>query len=99
MRIVYHPEASRDLEEMVDFYQERRMGLGARFFEGVTSTLEHLSAFPEMGRLDLAGYRVFRVSGFPINLLYKAFPSHLFVVAVAHQRRKQGFWLDRDQSS
>ena len=94
MKLVYHPEASDEPNETVKFYQGRRTGLGNRFLENVISTLETISHFPKIGQMDQAGYRVFRVKGFPFNVL-KPYPDYIFIVAVAYQHRKHGYWLDR----
>ena len=95
MKLVYHPEANTELREAAHYYEDRMEGLGDRFMDEVDRTLNTIASFPEIGREDWAGFRVFRVKHFPFNLLYKAFPDHIYILAVAHQRRRQGYWQNR----
>ena len=70
MKVVYHPEASEEFAESANSYQGRRSGLGERFLDNVIASLETISTFPQVGKLDQAGYRTFRVKGFPFNICY-----------------------------
>jgi len=79
----------------VQYYQRRRSGLGERFLDRVIETLAKIQAFPQIGRLDEGGFRVFAVKGFPFNVLYKPYPDFLYIAAIAHLGRAHGYWLER----
>jgi hypothetical protein len=40
-------------------------------------------------------FRKYTLRQFPFSIVYQDFPSEIVVVAVAHGRRKPGYWRDR----
>ena len=95
MNVVFHPAADNDLEASTYYYEELCEGLGERFLMAVKTTVEHLQLFPLIGHEDNAGYRVFPVNGFPLSVYYEPYSDHIYIIALAHQSRKQNFWKDR----
>jgi plasmid stabilization system protein ParE len=47
--LLLEPEAIRELDEAVTWYEEQRSGLGQRFLDAVGVTLEQVVAFPAAG--------------------------------------------------
>lgn len=93
--IIFHPEARAEMRESVDFYEARLDGLGLRFLSAVEQTTERTSAHPEAG-VPLGGeFRKRIVPGFPYNIIYRVWDDHIYLVAVAHQHRRPGYWRDR----
>ena len=43
------PEASLELEEAAQWYEQRRSGLGIEFLEEIDRALEFIARFPEAG--------------------------------------------------
>jgi hypothetical protein len=46
LRIELHPEASQEVSTAVDWYEERRAGLGAEFFTELRSGLRAIATSP-----------------------------------------------------
>ena len=91
----WHPDAILDAEAARDWYAERSP-LAARGFllvldDAVSAVLEAPGRWPE--KPDGCRHYVFP-SRYPFTLIYRT-ASRLEVVAVAHQRRKPGFWKGR----
>ena len=90
-------DAAAELAEAVAWYEERRFGLGNALFEAVAAALDTIASHPEVG----AGYgrdtRVRRlpVKRFPYQVIYLLSDDTIVVVAVAHTRRRPGYWRDR----
>jgi len=64
------------------------------FLNAVEQTSQRL--FPPQSRPVWRGdVRKRLVAGFPFTLLYSIEPDQIFVVAVAHQIRRPGYWLKR----
>lgn len=46
---VFHPEARAEIDEALEFYEERVDGLGLRFVAAVEDVAERICASPEAG--------------------------------------------------
>ena len=87
--------ASLELTEAVRWYEERRPGWGAKLFEAVAHVFELIEQFPESGARRRATARQLPVRGFPFLVVYRIRPDDVYVVAVAHAKRRPGYWLNR----
>jgi len=93
-------EAKAELAEVLQWYEERRPGLGGQFLSALDRTITYIAKYPEAGR-RIPGLkpsipaRRFSVAGFPYDLIYVRLASEIRVVAVAHDRREPGYWLSR----
>lgn len=92
---ILHPQANDEAIEAASFYESRRAGLGAQWIEKLESAFETLREFPELGAPFERGTRIFRVEKFPYGIVYQCYPDHLFIIAVAHSKRKPGYWMER----
>jgi len=92
---IFHPEARAELRESVEFYEARLDGLGFRFLSAVEQTTERISARPEAGAPLAGEFRKRIVPGFPFNLIYHVWEDYIYLVAVAHQHRRPGYWRER----
>jgi hypothetical protein len=94
-------EASQELAEAALWYESKEPGLGERFLAEVESTLVRIEGRPGIGaRWELEGppglpeVRRLPLRRFPFLVVYAAVPG-LMVVAVAHGRRRPGYWTSR----
>lgn len=87
-RYVITLEASRDLQEIVDYFLKRSIDAGERFVEEFNQKCERLLQFPKMGKLyadispDLRGILVMSYV-----LLYKIVEEDIVVVRVVSGHR------------
>jgi plasmid stabilization system protein ParE len=95
MKWEFHPEAEAELIESAAYYEGEVPGLGRRFGRAVSEALELLSENPEIGSLVDSELRSFIVGSFPYSNIYAPYKDLLFVLAVAHARRKPGYWKSR----
>ncbi len=94
-RPIFHPLAERELLEGIDWYEDKRRGLGGQFLERVTQALEHIQALPRSCPILLGRGRKKPLRQFPYNVIYSIDPSGIFVLAIAHQRRRWDYWKNR----
>ena len=104
LAVSYHPAASAELRADVSWYEERGPGLGDRFEAALDSVIDGVLEWPESGSVwpgweSISGVRSRRLPGFPYRLVYLVQPDELVVVAVAHEKRKPGYWRDRVTSA
>ena len=94
------PEAVGELAEAATWYESREPGLASRFLEEVEQMLPTLGARPRsFPRLvdtapDLDVRRAL-LPHFPFALVFLELPAIVRVVAVAHVKRRPGYWLYR----
>ena len=89
--------ASEELIDAVRWYEARRPGLGGEFFDAVVDMLTLIEARPEMGSLSRHDPRTRRVMvpRFPYQIVYRLTPNEIVIVAVAHLKRRPGYWKSR----
>jgi plasmid stabilization system protein ParE len=97
LSIRIHSDASTELAEAVRWYESKRPGLGRDLLDDVASAIDRIARNPECGSSMTADQRTRRVlvSWFPYQLVYRLRPGELVVVAVAHLRRRPGYWKHR----
>lgn len=95
-RVRYHPEADQELTDAALFYHRQAHGLGGEFLDEVERTESFLAAFPLAGRPLRGAIRRYAVRRFPFDLIYETQEEEILVLALAHQRRKPGYWTSRE---
>lgn len=94
-RARFLPEAEAEFAEAVQFYEQAEAGLGAAFALEVERTVERICAFPESGATFSASTRGRIVANFPFWVIYRSDGTDVLIIAIAHQRRKPGYWRRR----
>jgi plasmid stabilization system protein ParE len=91
------PEASAELTEAVRWYEAKRRGLGRDLLHETAKVVDRLEENPRGGTPMSADQRTRRllVSRFPYQVVYRLRPDEIVVVAVAHLKRRPGYWKDR----
>jgi toxin ParE1/3/4 len=89
--------ASLELVEAVRWYNDRRPGWGGRLFDAVAETFRLIETYPEVGSPwpGRPAARQLVVRGFPYVVAYRLRPDDIYVVAVAHTRRRPRYWKNR----
>jgi len=88
-------EAEEELQRASRIYEMRRKGLGREFLLEVRDLVSRIIQHPEASRSILPGVRKAGVRRFPYDLIYRVTPDRIEVIAVMHQRRAPGYWMER----
>lgn len=94
MKVVFAAAAAEELDEAITWYEQRRSGLGKRLFDAVQFAVNRLREFPHIG-VARNGTRRLPIAGFPYALVFEVEESEIVIIAVAHQRRRPGYWRAR----
>ena len=94
-RIVFHPDADRELEQAQAWYEERVAGLGRMFFSEIESAIHTIQDSPDTWPKYMAGARRFLVHRFPFAIIYRHYDHAIQVIAVMHLKRRPGYWTPR----
>ncbi len=79
----------------VAYYEQKERGLGERFRASVEEAVQLISNIPAAGaRWKHHTLRVFPKT-FPYSIVYRVEQGQIIIFAVAHFRRKPGYWRER----
>jgi len=95
MPVIFDPEAKSEFLDAVRYYEECRPGLGGRFKEAVESATKSISTAPFRYRVLHKPFRHLLLFQFPYSIFFSIEPDHIHIIAVAHSKRKPGYWLKR----
>ena len=89
--------ASDELTDAVRWYEAQRPGLGAELFDAVTATIETIETQAEIGTAAYPDPQTRRVLvvRFPYQVVYRLDQDEIVVVAIAHLKRRPGYWQHR----
>jgi hypothetical protein len=94
--IRFNALAEQEMNEAAARYEAERRGLGGEFLQEISRGLGFLSRFPEAAPVARGSIRSLVVSRFPYRILYRQLPSGgLRVLALAHDKRRPGYWTGR----
>ena len=99
MKSRLHEAADAELTEAVAYYDGKAEGLGDRFLAEVKLASRSIEEYPEIAPEIEYGVRAKVLHRFPYTLMYVLDEHELFIVAVAHQSRRPGYWADRIPSA
>ncbi len=94
--IIFHPEATEELEDAISFYEAQKPGLGQDLLTEVEKAVSQVQQFPSIGvRYGQPPFRQWVLRRFPYLVFYLELPEAIWILAVAHGKRKPGYWKDR----
>lgn len=99
MKLRYHPRARVELNQATDYYEERRRGLGWEFLEEVQLTIRRILDFPNAWQRLSANTRRCSTNRFPFGVIYQVQSGEVRIIAIAHQKRRPGYWQSRLEDS
>ena len=91
----FHFEALAEYEESIRFYRQARPGLQKRFVASVEEAIGRILEHPERWRMIEPDIRRCLTKIFPFSVIYSVQADTIFIIAVAHSRRKPGYWRNR----
>ena len=95
MKVRILSPAHDEISRIIDFYDDRAPGLGHEFLDDLDMTWASLRDHPQAGARHSHDMRHIVLGRFPFVVLYSIEPDEIVVHAVAHQRRRPGYWRHR----
>lgn len=96
MKAVFLKTAQAELDAAVDYYAERASNRVAEaFLQDVLHARQRLIEHPEIGPAISKRLRAQRLRHFPYSLIYRLSADSITIHAIAHQRRRPGYWGGR----
>lgn len=91
----FHPEAEKEFNEAIDYYENHQPGLGYDFALEVHSAVKRAIAYPKAWPEIGGEIRRSLVKRFPYGILYAEEQGEILIVAVMHLHRKPEYWKHR----
>ena len=94
-RVEFHPEAVTEARGAFEWYQDRSDSAAQAFLAELDAAVAQIIESPERWPAFLKGTRRYLFRRFPFFLVYRVASDVVQVVAVAHARRRPGYWRSR----
>ena len=93
--LLFHREAEEEIESARDWYAQQSLVAARAFLKEIETSVEQVMKAPEMWPLYEDDIRRYVFRRFPYSLLYRVESSRILVLAVAHAKRRPGYWRER----
>lgn len=94
--IIIHSEAKAELDGAIAYYEEQKKGLGLDFLSEVERTVSKIQQNPNLGTpYKVAGLCRYVMQRFPFLIFYREFEEMIWIVAIAHSKRRPDYWKQR----
>ncbi|MGA2064730.1 MAG: type II toxin-antitoxin system RelE/ParE family toxin [Thermoguttaceae bacterium] len=94
----FHPDARIDALAAYDWYAERSRNAAESFRKELQDAGDAIQRSPELWAEYLFGTRRYLMKRFPFVVVYRIAADRIEIVAVAHGRRRPGYWQGRLES-
>ncbi len=95
LRVELVPAALSEAHDARKWYAARSQEAADRFMAELDRVIAMIAENPTRWPEYRRGARRLRLRRFPYAALYRVEPEVVLVVAIAHQRRKPGYWASR----
>jgi plasmid stabilization system protein ParE len=89
------PAARGDYDESFDWYAGRSPAAARHFSMAVDEALRLIGQSPQMFAVVDTVHRACLLKQFPYSIVYRVEPKRALVVAIAHVKRRPGYWRGR----
>jgi plasmid stabilization system protein ParE len=90
-----HPEAIKEARAAREWYLARNAEAGNAFMAELDAAIEQIEQGPRQWPPYLGGTRRYLFHRFPFFVVFRETATRIEIVAVAHGRRRPGYWLGR----
>ncbi|MEM6753294.1 MAG: type II toxin-antitoxin system RelE/ParE family toxin [Cyanobacteria bacterium P01_C01_bin.38] len=98
--IVIHTEARKELDAAIAYYQAQQVGLGLDLLSEVEKVVLKIQQNPNLGTPhQIEGIRRYTIQRFPYLIFYTELEEVIWVIAIAHSKRKPNYWKQRNIES
>lgn len=94
-KTTFHEDADTEMIESARFYEERSLGLGLSFIDAVEQAVVHICENPKAYPLLGDNVRRKLVNRFPYGVIFTIENDQIRVLAIAHLKRRPGYWRYR----
>ncbi len=91
----FHPEAEQEAQRAFQWYNERSASAARAFLADLDHAILRVTEAPARWPHYQGTTRRYIFQRFPFSLIYRIMDDAIEVIAVAHHRRRPGYWSNR----
>jgi len=95
--IVFLPGAEQEMLEAAHYYEFQSPGLGSDYLSEIERAVHSIVTSPQTWPVLEGDIRRRLLRRFPCGVLYRIDPTEIVIIAIAHLRKKPGYWKNRIQ--
>ncbi len=95
MNYSFHPLAAKELNDTINYYEERHVGLGLEFAKEVYATIQNILQFPEAWSPLSENTRRCLTNRFPYGVIYQITDKEIVIIAIMQLNKKPEYWKNR----
>jgi plasmid stabilization system protein ParE len=93
--VEFHPATRQEIRRACSWYREQSLTAEDGFLAELRHAVEQASIAPDQWPLFKAGARRYVFNRYPYSLIYRVIGGVVRVLAVAHDKRREGYWVRR----
>ena len=90
-----HPAAVEEAEAAAHWYRERSPRAAKRFVDELNQVIDRILEAPQRWPRGMNGTRKLNLPCFPFAVVYWESKDGVWILAIAHGRRRPGYWKHR----
>ena len=98
MIIKFLYEAENELISITDYYNDVNPNIKNRFLEEFYDKIQLISISPNIFQKYKYKTRKCVMKNYPYNLIFKEHDEKIYIIAIAHQKRRLNYWIKRLKS-
>ena len=95
LSLEFTTDARAEFDEAFDWYVDRSVGAAIGFATEIDVAIESIMADPMRFVRTYAGCQLCRLNRYPYCVVYQVSGDTITVVAIAHAKRRPGYWHTR----
>jgi plasmid stabilization system protein ParE len=98
LNIQFHKFAVEETAAAVDWYRDRSPAAADGFMRELNTLLAQVVSSPAIFARADPGYRRAVFRHYPFSIVYTERQNQIYVIAVAHAKRRPGYWRNRQKT-
>ena len=94
-QVRWHLEAGAEAEAAARWYRERSAATAERFVGEIKQAIETILEAPQRWPVGFRSTRKVKLPCFPFLVVYRESDQTIAILAIAHGRRRPGYWKGR----
>jgi plasmid stabilization system protein ParE len=90
-----HPSAAHEARKAYRWYLARSPRASERFIAALDYAVAKIAEFPDRYARNADGTQSYQLRKFPYYIVYRHRDTIITILAVAHSKRKRGYWKRR----
>jgi plasmid stabilization system protein ParE len=93
--VEFHPRALEEARAAYQWYMARSTAAASAFLSEIDLALARIAEAPDRWPAYMRGTRRYLLRRFPYSVVFRETADKIQVIAVAHGRRRPGYWKNR----